>query len=301
MNYYKSYKQFLDSRTYKHGIPEEDRVKIYQMLNYLNNTNWNGTDNEVIKDTLLKLKSLYNQHIEDYNKFKNDLGLTLDDINNKIPEVQTSINGTNKKYIYSNTGEDNKSVLCGDSEFVFEQDNSSIFLKFKSWGSALYNVRSSAIPIVTNTTPGLMSKNDKIKLDSASGGIIYKSFNNALTIGRTSVTGNNFTTIVPEAGKYKLRLGAIIKPVETILTLTGVSGIETILSIQIKQDDVILKTIPISILNSGNNQYHEIELYLDLELNKTISISANVGSTDSNVELPINTDKTFIMQKINLI
>ena len=82
-----------------------------------------------------------------------------------VPKVQTNERGTNKNYVYSNayTSTHNDKVLSNCSFFKGTTDK--LEMSFVYWGDYSYQLKVP-IPLATSSTAGIMSGNDKIKLDS---------------------------------------------------------------------------------------------------------------------------------------
>lgn len=82
-----------------------------------------------------------------------------------VPTVQTGRRGTNKNYVYSNadTSNNNDKVLS-KCTFIKRSPN-RLEIDFAYWGDEGYRLQLP-IPLVTSSTAGIMSGNDKTKLDS---------------------------------------------------------------------------------------------------------------------------------------
>ena len=127
-----------------------------------------------------------------------------------IPTVQNGRNGTNKNYVYSNvdSSKDNDKVVS-DCIFINNAiDRLDLFLTYwgDEWGSKHIDV-----PLATPETAGIMSGNDKTKLDSIPENIptqtevdnkqdILVSGTNIKTINNQSILGEgNLEVTIPDA------------------------------------------------------------------------------------------------------
>lgn len=61
-------------------------------------------------------------------------GSRISTLEGKMPSVQTSVNGTNKNYIYSASGDDMHTVLSGKI-WIYQNGGYDKFIRFKHWGA----------------------------------------------------------------------------------------------------------------------------------------------------------------------
>lgn len=118
-----------------------------------------------------------------------------------IPTVQNGRNGTNKNYVYSNADsyKDNDKVVS-DCIFINNAiDRLDFFVTY--WGDGGPS-KFTDVPLATPETAGIMSGNDKIKLDSIPENIqpTLVSGTNIKTINGESVLGEgNIEVTIPDA------------------------------------------------------------------------------------------------------
>lgn len=62
-------------------------------------------------------------------------GSRISTLEGKMPSVQTSVNGTNKNYIYSASGDDMHTVLSS-KVWMYTHGDGNLFLRFKHWGAS---------------------------------------------------------------------------------------------------------------------------------------------------------------------
>ena len=82
-----------------------------------------------------------------------------------VPTVQTGLNGTNKNYVYSNAGSSkNNDKVISHFEFIANAPD-KLDMDLFYWGDEGIMI-TDTIPLATSYTAGIMSSNDKTKLDS---------------------------------------------------------------------------------------------------------------------------------------
>lgn len=123
------------------------------------------------------------------------------DIQINVPTVQTGRNGTNKNYVYSNADSSNfNDKVVSSCEFINNAiDRLDFFLTY--WGDEGPS-KPIEVPLATSYTAGIMSGNDKTKLDSIPENIqpTLVSGTNIKTINGESVLGEgNLEVTIPDA------------------------------------------------------------------------------------------------------
>lgn len=118
-----------------------------------------------------------------------------------VPTVQNGLNGTNKNYVYSNADSSNyNDKVVSYCEFIANApDRLDFFLYY--WGDG-GGSKFIDVPLATSYTAGIMSSNDKTKLDSIPENIqpTLVSGTNIKTINSQSILGEgNLEVTIPDA------------------------------------------------------------------------------------------------------
>lgn len=82
-----------------------------------------------------------------------------------IPTVQNGRRGTNKNYVYSNADSPNNNDKVVSNCAFFKISPNQLTFNLKYWGDDVFRT-SFAVPLATSSYAGIMSGNDKTKLDS---------------------------------------------------------------------------------------------------------------------------------------
>ena len=114
-----------------------------------------------------------------------------------VPTVQTNRNGTNKNYVYSNadSSKDNDKVVSSCEFITNAIDRLDFFLTY--WGDG-GGSKFTGVPLATPETAGIMSGNDKTKLDSIPENIAADVSTLETSLGNkqdTLVSGTNIKTV----------------------------------------------------------------------------------------------------------